>query len=93
MQAVVLVDGVLRFKANDIVAYLLEAVRQGEKADMNTLAQLNFGKRDREQFAQLIGYTVRGYAELRYASKKSVKKALKRGDRLLQAQQNKDAAP
>lgn len=55
--------GVVRFKANAIVEHLLEH----GGIDMNAIARLPFDNRDREQFAQLIGYSVSGFGELGYA--------------------------
>lgn len=52
--------GVERFKKNAIVEYLLD--RSG--IDMNALAVLDFSNEDRQQFAQLIGYSLSGYGEL-----------------------------
>ncbi len=65
MQPVVDVDGVIRFAANPIVRFLLNA----GPYDMNTIAELP-GVSDAEhaQFAQLIGYSLRGYAELSYVT-------------------------
>lgn len=54
--------GVLRFKENAIVNYLLD----NGGIDMNKLAVLPFSQEDREQFAQLIGYSLSGYGELSY---------------------------
>jgi hypothetical protein len=54
---------VLRFKANAIVRFLLDA----GPYDMNTLAMMPFTDEDRRQFAQLIGYSVSGYGDLSYA--------------------------
>lgn len=45
--------GVVRFKANKIVQYLLRHCNDG----MNTLARQGFSLEDQEQFAQLIGYS------------------------------------
>lgn len=56
--------GVLRFKANAIVRYLLDA----GPFDMNKLALMPFSQEDREQFAQLIGYSLGGFGELSYVS-------------------------
>ena len=53
--------GVLRFKANAIVQHLLDT---HPACDMNTLARMNFTDDDRQQFAQLIGYSLNGYSEL-----------------------------
>jgi len=55
-------DGVLRFKKNLIVEYLLES----EPTDMNKIAAMNFPDEDRAQFAQLIGYSESGYYGLSY---------------------------
>lgn len=57
-------NGVLRFKRNRIVEHLLE--KGG--IDMNALARLDFSQEDREQFAQLIGYSHSGSGELGYVS-------------------------
>lgn len=55
---------VLRFKENAIVRYLLDA----GPFDMNQLALIPFDQSDREQFAQLIGYSVSEFSDLFYAS-------------------------
>ena len=55
-------QGVLRFKANAIVRHLLDT---HPGCDMNKLACMDFSDDDRQQFAQLIGYSLRGYGELR----------------------------
>lgn len=54
--------GVKRFRANEIVRYLLDNGR----IDLNRLAVLPFSADDREQFAQLIGYSVSGFGDLSY---------------------------
>lgn len=56
--------GVLRFKENRVVQYLLD----NGGIDMNTLACIDFPAEDREQFAQLIGYSLSGFSELSYVS-------------------------
>lgn len=57
-------NGVLRFKRNKIVEHLLE--KGG--IDMNDIARLDFSQEDREQFAQLIGYSHSGSGDLGYVS-------------------------
>lgn len=57
-------NGVLRFKQNAIVRYLLD----NGGIDMNTISALPFSAEDRSQFAQLIGYSVSGYADLDYVT-------------------------
>ena len=56
--------GTVRFKANAIVIYLLDA----GPYDMNTLALMPWSDEDREQFAQLIGYSLSGFGDLSYVS-------------------------
>lgn len=56
--------GVLRFKSNAIVRHLLDH----GGIDLNTIARLDFKQEDREQFAQLIGYSHSGGGDLSYVS-------------------------
>lgn len=53
-----------RFVKNEIVDYLLE----NGNIDLNTIARMPFDDEDRQQFAQLIGYSLSGYAELSYVT-------------------------
>ena len=71
---------VIRFKDNKIVRYLLD----NGGIDLNDLADLskNFLQDDQEQFAQLIGYSVSGFGDLNYVSKKTVAKADKIAENL-----------
>lgn len=55
-------QGVLRFKENEICRYLIDH----GNIDLNDLARLHFKREDRQQFAQLIGYSVSGYGGLSY---------------------------
>lgn len=71
LQPIELIDGVARFRANEIVKLLLA----DGNYDMNRLALLPFTDSDREQFAQLIGYSVGGFAELPYVSDEAVNAA------------------
>lgn len=61
-------NGVLRFKENKIVSWMLDMGRDGKKFDMNTIAIKDFSREDREQFAQLIGYSHSGAGSLSYMS-------------------------
>lgn len=56
-------DGRARFVPNKLVRYLLDH----GGIDMNKLAMQDFPPDDRQQFAQLIGYSVEGYGTLSYA--------------------------
>lgn len=80
MQPVVLdKDGVVRFKPNAIVKFLLD---EGP-FDQRKLALMSFKRSDWEQFAQLTGYSVSGFGDLPYARKKTVAKADAKVEKLL----------
>ena len=65
-------DGVVRFRANAIVRWLLDA----GPFDMNQIGLLpGISQEDREQFYQLIGYSVSGYGELGLVSEESIAEA------------------
>jgi len=64
-------QGTLRFKQNAIVRFLLD----NGPNDMNKLAIMPFSVEDRQQFAQLIGYSLSGYGELGYVSDDALKAA------------------
>lgn len=68
--------GVERFKENAIVRYLLDA----GGIDMNKLAILPFSREDREQFAQLIGYSHSGAHDLSYMSSEVLDAAKRQAD-------------
>lgn len=72
MQPIVLDEhGTVRFQGNAIVRYLLDV----KGINMNDLAIIPFTREDREQFAQLIGYSVSGYGDLSYVSEESCARA------------------
>lgn len=56
---------VLRFKPNKIVQFLLD---HNGKFGLNELACMDFSREDRQQFAQLIGYSLQGYGDLSYVT-------------------------
>jgi len=59
--------GVLRFKKNGLVDALYEhGVKTG--LGLNELHCMDFTVEDRQQFAQLIGYSVEGYGSLSYVT-------------------------
>ena len=60
-------NGTTRFKGNAIVGFLLDA----GPFDMNQLAVMHFSDEDREQFVQLIGYSLSGFGELSCVSDKT----------------------
>lgn len=56
--------GTVRFKANELVRFLLDS---HPYVDLNRLAELpHISDEDHEQFAQLIGYSLGGFSELGY---------------------------
>lgn len=55
-------DGIVRFKANAIVRFLLDR----GSIDLNQLACTPFSQEDWVQFAQLIGYSLCGFGDLPY---------------------------
>jgi hypothetical protein len=63
--------GVLRFKENKIVRFLLDA----GPFNLNQIASMPFDNEDREQLAQLIGYSLSGFGELSYVSDETYNKA------------------
>lgn len=65
--------GTIRFKANAIVTYLLDK----GPFDMNHLVLQDFSQEDREQFAQLIGYSLSGFGELSYTKDETYETASK----------------
>ncbi len=64
-------DGVLRFKPNAIVRFLLDA----GPYDLNKLALMPWSDEDREQLAMLIGYSLSGFSELSYVSDETYERA------------------
>ena len=62
-----------RFKENKIVSYCLD--NNNNNTDMNKIATMNFSVEDREQFAQLIGYSLGGYGDLSYVTDESYYRA------------------
>lgn len=61
--------GVLRFLPNRIVRDLLDRATEAKVMDLNTIAfdaQVNgkYTREERQQFAQLIGYSLSGYGDL-----------------------------
>mgnify|MGYP003680168871 CR=1 FL=1 len=69
-------DGVVRFKENKLVRFLLDS---HPDQNLNSLSirdqQGKFNKGDYTQFMQLIGYSASGYGDLGSSPKKIVKKA------------------
>lgn len=79
MQPIVMVGDVARFKQNAIIAWLADS----GKLNMNEIAIIPFAKEDRNQLAQLLGYSVSGYGDLHYADPKIVAKADAKVEKML----------
>lgn len=73
--------GVIRFRSNKII----EDLFMRGALDLNQIACAKYDEEDRMQLAQLLGYSVSGYGDLSYASRKSVRKADKRAEKLQKA--------
>jgi hypothetical protein len=80
-QPLELKNGVVRFKPNWVVRYLLDA----GGVDLNLLGSIRylFTQTDWDQFMQLIGYSVSGYGDLSDVSRESVVRADAAADELL----------
>jgi hypothetical protein len=75
-------NGVVRFKPNKIVDFLLEWCRTKGGIYMNELAIMPFEQEDREQFVQLIGYSLSGFGELSYVRDETYEKASKMAEEM-----------
>lgn len=79
-------NGTLRFKKNQIVSDLLDCAEK-HGLSLNDIACRDYSNEDRQQLAQLIGYSLSGYSELRsyvddaaYAAAVAKSKASKKSD-------------
>jgi hypothetical protein len=73
IQPLEVIAGVLRFKPNSIVQFLLD---QGPY-DLNYIAAQDWPREDREQLSQLIGYSLSGFADLSHVSDQTYYAAVK----------------
>lgn len=71
--------GVVRFKRNEIVHYIL---KHGG-ISLNDIAAMDFSVEDQEQFAQLIGYSIGGFSELSYVTDETYEQAERQAQELL----------
>lgn len=83
MQPIVVDEmGVHRFKRNALVCFLLDFAKE-RGLTLNDLACLPFEDEDREQLAQLMGYSVCGFCDLSYVGEEVKDVAMARGQKLL----------
>jgi len=66
-------SGVWIFKVNRIVRMLLDT---HPAMDMNTIGSIPFTDDERQQFAQLLGYSLNGYGELPYVDDNAYNRAM-----------------
>jgi hypothetical protein len=63
-----MVDGVLRFRANRVVRFLLDHAKQGEECNLNDLwafaEAAEVYREEMQEFYRLIGYSLSGYGEI-----------------------------
>ena len=64
-------DGVIRFRENRIMRLLLD----GGPFSLEQIALMAFTDQERQQLAQLIGYSVSGYGDLSYADDEATTRA------------------
>jgi hypothetical protein len=69
-------NGVIRFKRNEIVEWLW----QTGHIDMNAITRMDFPAADKRQLAQLLGYSLYGYGDLRYVQPEDFEAALAASD-------------
>jgi len=85
--------GVIRFKENGIISWMLDQGRERGIFDMNKIgmhyASNAFTREDMNQLAQLIGYSVSGYGDLSYANVKTVHEADLEAERMLARRKRK----
>ena len=70
--------GVIRFKANRIIARLFDV----DVLDLNRIMTWDVPDEDRMQLAQLLGYSVGGYGELSYVTDESYEAAEKAAEEM-----------
>lgn len=83
MQPIVMVGDVVRFQPNAIVRWLLD----NQRIDLNEIAVhlKTFPVSDREQFWQLLGYSVSGYGDLSFVRRKTIDRADAKAAKVLAA--------
>lgn len=74
--------GVIRFKPNAIVRHLVN----NTPGFLNQLDAMKFSREDRQQLAQLLGYSVSGYCGLPYTKGKASARAWEQRNKLLLAE-------
>ena len=86
MQPLVWDGDVVRFRRNKIVEYLFNTGR----LNLNDIACMPFDAEDRQQIAQLLGYSVSGYGELNYVTDDSYAEARAAADKMIAKKKRKE---
>lgn len=85
-------QGIFRFKENKVVRYLLDEATKAGVCDLNRIAIMAasgfFNRADREQFAQLIGYSISGASDLEYMRGRTINNAQKDAEKLFKLTTN-----
>lgn len=68
-------DGIVRFKRNAIVRYLVDVATSHKVTNLNMLAILDFSGEDRNQFAQLLGWSVSRFGDTQFADAETIRVA------------------
>jgi hypothetical protein len=85
-------NGVMRFKENKLVKYLLDANGVIGMNELGVFAiHAGVSRTDQEQFAQLIGYSLSGFGELSYVRDKTYAKAEEKAEMLRKKQRTKES--
>jgi hypothetical protein len=72
-------DGVIRFKENSIVRWLVDSGR----VSLNDIAARDFPREDAAQFWQLLGYSTSGFGDLNLVSDEELAELDLEADRVL----------
>ncbi len=83
MQPIEYVGDVIRFRSNAIIDRLCRE----RIIDLNRIAIWDVPAADKEQFWQLLGYSVSGFGDLSFVRKKTVRKADKKAGALYRAKE------
>ena len=91
-QQMVVVRGVVRWRKNAIVDYLVEALDDAWGGDMaiNRLASMNFSSADWRQFTQLLGYSVSGWGGIDFVSRDVADRADRMAARVMEEESQHD---
>lgn len=73
-------NAIVRYVVDHATKMVATHPMHANRLDLNKLALMKFPQEDREQFAQLMGYSISGYHELSYVSDESATEASRLAD-------------